>query len=100
MKLTATVERLLAETEEIGDLLGQLRQRLATVYLLLDKAMHDAHPPLCPKCQAPMVIRSQKNNPEARFLGCTRYRNGCKGSMDIDKWRIAAEEALRAQEAP
>lgn len=98
--LIETVEQLSTEVEEIATLLRALRPRVAAIYVLLDAALHTAHPPQCPKCGSPMVVRHQKKNPESRFLGCTAYRHGvkssCKGSMSLDDWRKAAEAALRA----
>ncbi len=96
-----SVERVLAEVDAIGDLLVILRTRLSAIYLLLDGAMFEAHPPLCPRCGGPMIIRTQHNNPHSRFLGCAAYtKTHCKGSLNLDTWRQQAEEAVRAKAPP
>lgn len=97
---TNTVERLLEEIDGIEELVVQLRQRLSAIYVLLDRTMHDAHPPVCPKCGASMIVKSQRQNPTNRFLGCTRYNSGCRGSLSLDKWREAAEAAIRGSKDP
>lgn len=89
-----TLERVLAEADAVEDLLGDIRTRLSAIYVLLDRTMHEAHPPLCPKCGSGMIVRSQRQNPESRFLGCLAWPK-CKGSQSLDEWRKAAEAAVR-----
>ena len=98
MRLTETIEKLLDETSEIEKLLEGLKARLAAIYLLLDKALHDANPPICPKCGSALVICSNRETGN-RFLGCVTWKKtGCKGSTGLYEWRETAEKILREKE--
>jgi len=41
---------------------------------------------VCPTCGAEMVVRTAKSGPHAgqRFWGCTRFSQGCKGTLPYD----------------
>lgn len=45
-------------------------------------AMVEGAPVKCPKCGKGMVVRNGKNG---EFFGCTGFKDGCKGSMNIPK---------------
>lgn len=45
-------------------------------------AVIDGVPAKCPKCGKGMVARTGKNGD---FFGCTGFKDGCKGSMNIPK---------------
>lgn len=45
-------------------------------------AMVEGVPAKCPKCGKGMVVRNGKNG---EFFGCTGFKDGCKGSMNIPK---------------
>ncbi len=42
---------------------------------------------LCPECGAPMVLRTAKKggNEGSKFYGCTKYRDGCKGTRNLNE---------------
>lgn len=45
-------------------------------------AVVEGVPVKCPKCGKDMVVRNGKNG---EFFGCTGFKDGCKGSMNIPK---------------
>lgn len=45
-------------------------------------AVIDGVPAMCPKCGKGMVVRNGKSG---EFFGCTGFKDGCKGSMNIPK---------------
>lgn len=41
--------------------------------------------PDCPDCDSPMVLRRPKPGQDwDPFWGCSQYRNGCRGTRNID----------------
>jgi len=52
--------------------------------------------PRCPKCDAPMVLKQGK---KGDFWGCTRYKEGCRGTVDAQEWAARQTPGQNTQAA-